>query len=345
MNILFLVPQYLDLYKPIESELKRRGYQITTIFDEHINGDPFYKEENLIKRTNKYIKNLINNVHEKYWRTLINKNKNLNTTLYDIFICINGYSLSSTLIKYLKTKNPKIKTILYLWDTVNYYNFKRHFSHFDKILSFDWEDCKKYNIKYLPFYWIPYNKDNNTKYKLSMIGSNHDDRFIIASKISSILDKYNIPYNIKLYTPIRNITIKDRIKYLWYQIKNDNNKINEYKIQTGKLKSKLLIDKFISPNEVQNIMQNSEYILDTDRSSQSGTTPRVIWALAQNKRIITTNSHIKKLPFYDEKFIYIIDRTNPKIDFIIKDINNNEIYSGKNYIEKLRIDLWILNFI
>jgi len=86
-------------------------------------------------------------------------------------------------------------------------------------------------------------------------------------------------------------------------------------------------------------MINSTCILDTDRPTQTGTTPRVIWALALGKKIVSTNTNLLRLPFYDDKQIKIIDRSNPiiDIDFI------NEPFEKKNadYLIELRIDNWV----
>ena len=62
----------------------------------------------------------------------------------------------------------------------------------------------------------------------------------------------------------------------------------------------------ISPEDVQKIMMDSECVLDTDRASQTGTTPRLIWALALGKKVITTNMNVKQMPLYDPRkdFLY-----------------------------------------
>ena len=91
-------------------------------------------------------------------------------------------------------------------------------------------------------------------------------------------------------------------------------------------------------------MKESDVILDTDRATQTGTTPRVIWALALGKRVVSTNSHLKEMPFYDEKCISIIDRDYPKLDVGFISGEKNEAVRN-TYIESLRIDIWLDNFL
>lgn len=72
--------------------------------------------------------------------------------------------------------------------------------------------------------------------------------------------------------------------------------------------------------------------------SQTDTTPRLIWALAMNKKIITTNQYIKYMPFYDPDNIFIIDRNNPRIDLnFLKSQPKETIHP---LIKTLRIDYW-----
>lgn len=70
----------------------------------------------------------------------------------------------------------------------------------------------------------------------------------------------------------------------------------------------------MSVEETERIISESSCILDTDRESQTGTTPRVIWALASGKKILSTNKNLIKMPFYNEKQIHIIDRNTPIVD-------------------------------
>ena len=65
---------------------------------------------------------------------------------------------------------------LYVWDSSRYYDYFRFYKSFDKVFSFDVNDCIKYKVNFLPFYWIPINspKEDHKRYFMSIVGSNHD---------------------------------------------------------------------------------------------------------------------------------------------------------------------------
>ncbi|MBR2958435.1 MAG: hypothetical protein IKC19_02230 [Bacteroidales bacterium] len=303
MRILFLAPSYLNLYKPIQEELERQGHHVT--FFEDIPYKPDW-----VNTWRKKIAALSFNPHIIYWKRFFRHQKELFNQKFDILLCINGVSFHPILLKKLKKSNPKIYASLYVWDTSNYYNYYKYSHAFQKISTFDIEDSGKYGASFLPFYWLPIKQDkkNNTeKYSLSLVGSEHDGRTNIVTTISSQLDKYGLNYCFKIYGAPPE---------------------SPFRITTP-----------LSLEETQEIMINSTCILDTDRPTQTGTTPRVIWALALGKKIVSTNTNLLRLPFYDDKQIKIIDRSNPiiDIDFI------NEPFEKKNadYLIELRIDNWV----
>ena len=94
---------------------------------------------------------------------------------------------------------------------------------------------------------------------------------------------------------------------------------------------------------MRKIIEASDCVLDTDMQVQAGPTPRLIWALAQGKKVITTNSNIINMPFYDPNRILVIDRKNPIID--IDFLKNNAPYKHIDSLFKLRIDNWIKELI
>lgn len=307
MKILFLAPSYLNLYIPIQKELERQGHYVTYFEDRFL--PP-------IEWAHSWIRKIIagsRNPLIVYWRHHLKKEKNLFGTKYDLLLCINGMSFHPILLNRLRRQNPNIRSSLYIWDTSNYLDYFKYYKYFDKVSSFDIDDCEKYNVSLLPFYWLPIqNKKEcySNDYMLSIVGSNHDERLEIVEKIAKQLDNLNLKYCFKIYDAPET--------------------------------SPFHIGKQLPFEETIDIMQRSECILDTDRPTQSGTTPRVIWALALGKKIISTNTNLKRMPFFDNNQIALIDRDTPIIDFdfINKEyiVNNN---GTKDYIKNLRIDNWV----
>ena len=96
-----------------------------------------------------YIKNIIKNERTKWTREFVNEIKDMH---FDVMLCIENMSFKKWFIDYLHSKNPNIKTFLFLWDTFKTQQ-PRYFDYlpkFDYVFSFDKDDAKKYNLIYQP---------------------------------------------------------------------------------------------------------------------------------------------------------------------------------------------------
>lgn len=323
MNILFIAPSYIDLYKPIKKELERKGHEVAYYEDINLKFDSNFRVKTCKNSIKKAI-SLIFHYPRYYWKKQIRNNEILKAK-YDLLFVINGCSISSYLIKFLRKNNPQIKTSLYLWDTDRYYNYFRNAKYFDSIFTFDIKDYEHFkkiiNVKFLPFYWCKTERQNSEpKYDLSIVGTNHDGRLDIIRILMKQIKEANLSYYIKI-------------------LDNDaNSKVNEDC-------DDIITHEMIPIETVNSIINDSICIIDTDRESQTGTTPRIIWALSQEKKIISTNENLKKMPFYNENQIFIIDRRNPVLDIdFIKDERYKK-FPINEYLLNLRIDNWVKNFL
>lgn len=308
MKILFLAPDYLNLHMPIIKELEKEGHVVHHIKDQMLTFDWHYPYLGCHDKFFKYLKASINHFFQKYWRDIIKEDSEI-IKYYDIFLCINGCSFHKVLLNRLKQINPNIKTVLYLWDNSKFYEYFHNAKYFDKVYTYDLEDSKKFHAKFLPFYWLNSNKENgNEIYDISIVGTNHDNRYEIVKKIQQQIKNTNITYFFKI-------------------------------LDKSLPENDIIIHRAINIQECNDIIRKSKCILDTDRESQTGTTPRLIWALAMNKIIITTNQYIKHMPFYNPQNILIIDRDNPQIDLDF--LKSKSIQTIHPKIKKLRIDYWV----
>lgn len=347
MRILLLAHPYLNLYIDIVNELREQGHRVTIIEESKIPGDPYHKNQNKLKRKILIYKWEINKVSEKYW---LNKFKlSILNQEYDLLFVIQGCTFNPILLEHLKKINPNIKSSLYIWDTNKIYDFYRNVRYFDKVFSFDLNDVnsdKNKKMQYLPFFWpkqiINYD-ELPIKYKISSIGTNHDDRYFIYKKIITVLKKDNIPFYIKLILFPTKISIKDKVKLLFYFIYKRKTKFELLNLKHGVIKPDFVRYVYYESDELCKIIAQSEAVLDTDNELQFGTTPRIIWALALNKHIYTTNRNIKMFPFFNEEFIHIIDRNEPNLDWsLMNNINKND---SRKAVMEYRIDNWVQNFL
>lgn len=343
MRILLLAPNYIGLHEPIMTEFSRHGYTVVWIEDVDISFNfRLYR-----KRLNKFrckVMTFIKQPHKCFWNRVlseVHEGDCLRNQQFDVFFCINGRTLCPELFEWLN-QMPNLKKVLYVWDSSSIFDFYHYKNQFDKCFTFDPRDAVKYSgISYLPFYWFETgNHSEKIKYDISIIGTDHDNRFNIVSHILPQVKKSGLSYffKVKLFKP-------DFSHIFFYKFRMRFSKeLREIVMRANEqyelsLKSEISLDQLISPTEYAKIMDQSRCILDTDRGLQSGFTPRVIWALARGKRIVTTNTHFIEAPFYNPEQISIISREHPVID--VEFITNNKTYPVHEYIRDLRIDKWI----
>ena len=302
--------------------MQRQGHDVVFLEDEKLD---FNYRLPWIGRKRKpllWIKSIWKSSWKKYWEHQFRTCQELSDCTYDLLFVINGISLHKSFFKHFSRTSPDAKKVLYLWDNSKFYNYFRYASYFDRIATYDYFDHKEYGAELVPFYW--WQKDNSCsndvdieeRYLLSIIGSNHSGRLDICTKIFGSLVHSGIP--------------KER---LMFRILDSNHPENDIVTHTR-----------IAVDETMSIMRQSRCILDTDRVSQSGTTPRLIWALSMGKKIVTTNENISRFPFYNPSQILIIDRNDPVIpeSFLIEPLSQ-EMKSDS--ILSLRIDNWVRNFL
>ena len=320
MNILLLTPDYMGLYKPIEQTLIQKGHNVFVLFDGDLPHTPFFRNKPWPKQILKHIWFHVSCLSLRYWKKKINET-HLMDEFFDLFICINGCCVTKYFISFLKKNNPKIKMVMYLWDTIKFYNYESIVYYFDMVPSFDYEDALKCNWIFLPFYWVPYYQSKKKRhYLISTIGANHDGRLEIVSQIAKQLDRLHIDYYFGIFIG------KSVVKNVNY-----GNNLH-------------LLRKVVSTEDTLRLISESDCILDTDRPTQTGTTPRLIWALAMGKKIITTNTNIVKMPFFNAQQIAVISRDNPIVDMkFCTHYNSN--FAPNSFIESLRIDKWVNNFL
>ena len=343
MRILFLSPNYMGLHIPIIEELKKHGHEVVWVEDKDIPYN-FRIPRTSLNRIRSKINAFIHKPHKAYWYKLWKDRSEDFCQPFDVFFCINGRSLCPELFSWLNAM-PNIKKVLYLWDSESIFDFFYYRDEFDKIYTFDQEDAQKYtNVRFLPLFWFDTKEPTEKKYDISIIGTDHDNRYDIVERILPQVKETRLSYffKIMIFKPdFSHIAFyKTRLKYsssLQKIVKNSED------IYYKRLSSEIAMTQPISPEVYNHIMDQTSCILDTDRGTQSGTTARAIWALAKGKKIISTNRNFLNAPFYNSEQIRIIDRDNPILD--IDFIKNDKQFDMHPYFEMLRIDNWVKEII
>lgn len=335
MRILFIAEPYMDLHLPIIQELEEQGHEVIYIRDIHLSFDCKEGWRGKKDRALKYLKAVILRSYQRYWSKMLSSDKTLSYP-FDLLLVINGCSFHPYLLKKLKRNSPHIKSILYLWDNSAFYDYFHYANVFDKVMTFDTSDAEKYRVDQLPFFFT---KDmmpdsNQPKYLISTVGTNHSGRLELCKRIyQDIISRLNLSVNHQITKWHKANMVDGGGNPLYFKI-----------IDKSLPEDEIVTHKRMSIMEVIDLMKNSHCILDTDRESQTGTTPRLIWALAMNKKVITTNKNIVNFVFYNPEQILVIDRYNPVIpdEFLFTPYPNNLAHDK---IRSLRIDNWIKRLI
>lgn len=215
----------------------------------------------------------------------INKYQNVHISL----LLLNSIDASS--ISILKTKD-KFKLI-----------------DFDFVLTFDYEDAKKYNFEYLGLTYYSKPKDILPSNKISdifFVGAFKGNRKRKILNVYGELEKHNINANFNIM--LKRSELKKNQEYF--------NKINYYK-------------KWMPYDEVIAQTLSTNCIFEILQDNQNGQSLRYFEAICFNKKLLTNNKNVRNLPFYNEKYIKIFDKiddidfgwikTKEKIDYGYKD--------------------------
>lgn len=331
-KILLICPLFYNYADLIINCLVDLGMEVTFYENKMFSTDLKCSTDKLGTIIRKVIKK---NEKKIYQNKIIKECQNQN---FDFLLSINGFSISKEIIQCVKKNNPKVKTILFLWDSLTYWKYSNILSWFDTVYSFDHNDCKKYNLKYHPDFILGLNEsyEDEKKYDVVHIGSVSvfsSHRIPILAKIK----KYCIENNISHY-----ITIVSNITNEW----RDNKLSMIYKLFSSH-KYRLLLwryykyrnDGLYSNNklplrEVERIEHNSNLIIDIPPVHQSGCTIRSLEALNRGNKLLTTNKSIIEDEFYDENMIYF---------FNYKKINIINILGYPNRrinLDKLKLKNW-----
>lgn len=290
-NVLFFAPPFFNYPEIIKQELDLKCDNVA-----------YYKTtpSSSLYKLSWYLDNFHLNSGFKKWlecslfRRIIEK-LSKDPIHYNYIFAIKGSLLPDFFYEWLKKKYPTASFIQYLWDDVcNDSQSLVCRQHFDRIYSYNPQDCEKYGFKLRPFFFqesFLSNKENR-KYPISCIMSYSDDR-------ANILNTFK---GTPLFQSQNFIFIKGSY-------------ILKYTSSAVGCLSKYIKPRGLSYKQMMNILADSRCQLDIQHPSQCGLTTRAFETLATKTKLITTNSNICQYDFYNKSNIYIIDRNNPVIDW------------------------------
>ncbi len=306
-SVLFFCYPFRGYNKFIIDSLEEMGALVTYYSD-----SPDYK---LFRIMPSQVKNYIIKKYNKYILDKIRYNK------YDYIFVIKGTYISNAFLKELKILNPNGKFLLYLWDSLKNYDYSNKISSFDKVFSFDRNDCKQLNtVTYLPLFFISQFKDNQNNIK------KRNDLFFIGGGLS-----YRKPFLERL---VKNLNDPE-LKCLFYfpsfknYLRTFFSKENHFRYLRKPIPHVKFINEFLS----------SKAVVDIPSPNQAGLTMRTLEVLGSGIKLITTNEGIVQEPFYDDNNILVVSRENPIVpkDFLNSKSSKIDMsdYSLKSFLNKI----------
>lgn len=286
-RLLLIAPAFFDYEHKIIEELGALNYTV-----KYINADPngllgtIYSSFKKIHFGTDFIIKCFENVIYK-------KVKNES---FDKVLVICGWALTSRVISRIRNNclSERGKMYLYYWDSIHLLkDDQKRLVFFDEVFSFDEIDCKKSNgrIQFLPLFYCNdfdvTNKDNS-EYHLATIGSYKYDRYFMIENLKKRFPEIRILSY--LYTPKWMILFHKLLRKKYKDIKLEN-----------------LSFKKLSFGDIISLYSKCEAVLDIPRTGQDGLTMRTFECLAMHKKILTTNTNIKKYDFYNPDNCYVIN--------------------------------------
>ena len=316
-KILFIAPAFFGYEKEIKCRLKNLGASVD-----------YFDDRPSTRAWSKIAIRVMPRLQRREVRTYFHDLLRRSRSDYDFVFIIKLECMPLDILLELKERNSDAKFIYYSWDSIkNNQNIKKAFHIFDSAFTFDEHDASAFDsFKFRPLFFLNEYRDLPTaggRYDLSFIGSAHSDRYLLTQKIKSAFPSENFRTFFFLYMSSRWVCALRRLfmPAFW------GAKTSEFSFKP------------LAKSDILEIVSASKVILDFQHPNQTGLTMRTIEMLGARRKLITTNTNVRKYDFYNPDNITIIDRAAPVIqaDFFDKPY----VPLTESLYEKYSIDGWI----
>jgi hypothetical protein len=319
-KILFLSNRTFNFEVEIKNKLQELGAEVT-YYDERPSNHNFIKGIIRLRRS------LVQKIIDDYYKKILLDEA---TIQYDYLFVNRGEIVPAFFLEELKKAQPKCQFVFYTWDSfTNHSHPITILKYFDRKFTFDSDDAVKYKVNFRPLFFLDgykYIKNSSplqSKYNLLFIGTAHSDRY----KISSTLVDYCSQNGL---TSFCYYFMHGRLVYLYKKIFDPSFKEFDYK---------KLSFKSLTTQQILELYKDSDVILDINHPGQRGLTMRTLESIGAGKKMITTNSEIKKYSFYNPNNILVIERENIQFSKSFFETNYEDI--SREAYNRMSIEGWI----
>lgn len=291
-KVLYIGAPFFNYYQEIIKEFETNGYSVD-YYDDRPSESSFVKGIIKIKRS------MMSSPIQKYFDKIMSESKGKS---YDLVFIVNCKVFTPDMVQQLKNRQKSARFVLYMWDSLTLYpNSKELIPLFDMAYSFDSDDCNMIEaLTFLPlFYCKAYEeigRDSNPvniEYDIVSVCTAHLNRYKTIRELFPALEAKGIR--------IFSYMFLNKLQYLY-------NKAFEEEFKGAK--SSEFKFKPLSEKENLSILKKSNSVFDMQHNKQSGLTMRTIETLGAKRKLITSNTNIKKYDFFNENNIFVVDEHN-----------------------------------
>ncbi len=315
---MLVAPSFFGYYRDIEKELESRGYVVDYITDRPSESVAFKS----LGRINYRIVQRSIESHFRKTRELLAVGE------YDFVLFVGGMSIcfSRRQMEELRSACSAVFG-LYLWDALsNCQRVGNYVDLFDFAFSFEPNDCKRENMRFLPLFYvndyeqIPACPSEGFEYDACFIGSVHQiSKFENIRRIVTELEKEGARVYCHYYMPSRTAAILRKASHSIYRDVD--------------LKFKPL-----RRQAVTQIYSLSKTVIDSPQAGQNGLTMRSIETLGAKRRLITANAAIKNYDFYQFGNVLVCEDERPLDALFAK---SNPVDIPDNIRQSYSVSAWL----
>lgn len=245
----------------------------------------------------------------------INKRHKLTDNTIVAFYDRNRFAYDKKFLQYLRKRHPGIKLVYIFTNIVKYtaamdlgylYNLR---DWYDVVFAFDPMDAGKYGFAYSPLIY-----DADLNYRKENIESKEPLVFYVGQakdRLSGLLSYY------------------EKLKALGISCDFHIANVKEMDIRHA---DEIVYNKFMTYQECVDSIQKATCLIDVIQGDSSGLTIKTCEAVCYDKKLITTNKHVIEYPFYDPRYIRVVESPDDiNIQFLTENVDVHYSEEGKKY--------------
>lgn len=320
-KILLIAPSFFGYRKAVQDELVLQGYRVECVDDRPSEGVVF-------KSIGKISYHLADRKIDAYADALALR---ISKSDYDLVIYMGGMSFCFSRRQMEKIRNAsEAHFVAYLWDSLR--NCQRFFDScdlFDKVMSFDPQDCRDSRISLRPLFYgrnyadLPLRPMKGFEFDACFVGSVHQpSKFNAVLSICKSLECRGFRIFTYFFMPSTSVELFRKVSdpiYRGVEFKHDP----------------------LSADQVAHVYSKSIAIVDSPQSDQCGLTMRTLEALGARRKLITVNPDVRNYDFYESGNVFVwedeegIDETFFEKQYEILPDCVYESYSIRSFVQCL----------